>query len=132
MSGHYHAVVWLDHREARVIHFARDDAETLLVHPVDPPRRLHVKAGSPSGTHIRGMPGFYHDVAASLADAGAVLVLGPSTAKIEFIAHLARHAPQMIERLSGVERMDKASDGEILDVARRHFAHADRMRPQIA
>jgi hypothetical protein len=78
------------------------------------------------------MPGFYRDVAASLADAGTVLVLGPFTAKIEFIAHLARHAPQMIERLSGVETMDRATDREILDRARRHFAHVDRVRPQIA
>lgn len=106
MAGHSHAVVWLDHHEARVIHFARDDAETLLVHPVDPPQRLHV-------------------------DAGTILVLGPSTAKGEFVAYLARHAPQMVGRLSGVETMDKASDCEILDRARRRFARADRMRPQI-
>ena len=28
MSAHYHAVVWIDHREARVFHFNASDAET--------------------------------------------------------------------------------------------------------
>lgn len=30
--SHFHAVAWLDHREAHVLHFTRDEAERTLVH----------------------------------------------------------------------------------------------------
>lgn len=32
-SHHYHAVIWIDHREARVFHFSPTDVERLVVHP---------------------------------------------------------------------------------------------------
>lgn len=131
MPAHYHAVVWIDHHAARVIHFNQDDAEQDVVRPTDPPRHLHIKAGSPSGIHIRDAPAFYHDVAAALTGAKAILLVGPSNAKAEFIRYMRRHAPHIIEQLCGVETMDKATDGEILAEARRHFARTDRMRPQI-
>ena len=44
MSAHYHAVVWIDHREARVFHFNASDADKLVVHPDHPTRHLHHKA----------------------------------------------------------------------------------------
>ena len=62
MSSHYHAVVWIDHHEALVIHFNADAAEERHLHPVDPPRHLHVKAGGAAGTHITDEPSFYRDV----------------------------------------------------------------------
>jgi hypothetical protein len=30
---HYHAVVWIDHHEARVFHFSSNDVERLVLHP---------------------------------------------------------------------------------------------------
>ena len=34
MSKHYfHAVIWIDHREARVFHFNPTDIEKLILHP---------------------------------------------------------------------------------------------------
>ena len=131
MSEHYHAVAWIDHHEARIIHFNRDEADAEAVHPAHPVRHLHSKAGSPSGTHIREEPVFYRDVATALSSAKAILIVGPSGAKAEFIKYLHTHAPQVLERLEGIETMGKATDGEILAEARRYFARADRMRPQI-
>src|SRR5579864_5526898 len=78
MPVHYHAVLWIDHHEARIIHFNADEAEEKLVHPAHPPRHLHVKAGSSSGTHVTDEPQFYRDVADAVADAHEILVGGPS------------------------------------------------------
>ena len=48
--SHYHAVVWLDHNEARVMHVSPDDVEKSVIHPVNPPRHLQRKRGSVSGS----------------------------------------------------------------------------------
>ena len=34
--SHYHAVVWIDHREASVFHFGLTDVERLVIHPDNP------------------------------------------------------------------------------------------------
>ena len=30
MQGHFHAVVWIDHRQARIFHFNATDADKLV------------------------------------------------------------------------------------------------------
>ena len=127
--AHYHAVVWIDHREARVIYFNADDADEKTVHPAHPSHHLHHKSGSPSGTHDKGEPSFYHDVADALAEAKEFLVVGPSTAKTEFVTWLRGHSPAMVERLFGIEPLQQMSDGQVVAEARRFFKKADRIRP---
>lgn len=130
MSSHYHAAVWLDHHQALIVHFNADTAETQHLHPADPPRHLHVKAGSAAGTHITDEPSFYSDVAQALADAKEILLTGPSTAKVEFLKHLHRKAPAMMERIVGVETLARVTDNQLLAEARDFFANVDRLRPQ--
>ena len=43
MQGHYHAVVWIDHRQARVFHFNAEDADKVVIHPEHPVRDYHRK-----------------------------------------------------------------------------------------
>jgi hypothetical protein len=131
MSAHYHAVLWLDHHEARIIHFNTSDSESERVRPADPPRHLHVKAGSASGTHITDEPLFYSNVAAALGEAQEILVSGPSTAKTEFVKYLNRHAIPAARRVVGIETLDHLTDNQLLVAARKFFARADRLRPQI-
>ena len=131
-AAHYHAVVWLDHHEARIIYFNADDTDEKIVHPAHPPRHLHHTAGSPAGTHDRGEPAYYRDVADALADAPAFLITGPSTAKTEFVTWLRSEAPHMIERLAAVETLPHVTDRQLVAEARRFFKGADRTRPQIA
>jgi hypothetical protein len=130
MPAHYHAIVWLDHHEARIIHFNIDAADEKVVHPADPPRHLHVKAGSASGTHVTDEPEFYRDVAATLADAHEILIVGPSTAKTEFIKYLHKHAQSTADRVTGIETLARVTDPQLLAEARKFFTRADRMRPQ--
>ena len=44
--SHYHAVVWLDHSEAHVMHIAPDDVEKSIVRPAKPHAHLHAKSGA--------------------------------------------------------------------------------------
>ena len=78
---HYHAVIWIDHREARVFHFNPTDIEKLILHPDNPTKHIHHKANSIGSGHASADHDYLHAVAESVADAGAVLVTGPGNAK---------------------------------------------------
>jgi len=73
-SHHFHAVVWIDHHEARVFHFSPTDVEKLVLHPDHPTRHIHHKANSIGSGHASEDHAFLQAVAQSIADAGAVLI----------------------------------------------------------
>lgn len=131
MTSHYHAVIWLDHSQARIIHFNKVASDTETVPPDHGPRHLHVKSGSASGTHIRSDPAFYGDVAKACEEATVVLLTGPSTAKTEFVAYLKQHEPAVFDRITGIEPLDKVTDPQLLAEGRKFFAKSDRLSPQI-
>lgn len=128
--SHYHAVVWMDHHEARLLAFNAEAADETVVHPANSPRHLHHKGGNPSGDNDVEEPSFYRDIAAALGDAKEILVAGPSSAKTEFVKYLAKHMPHLLERVRRIETLDKVTDGQLLAEARRFFVRDDRMQPQ--
>jgi len=132
LSAHYHAVVWIDHHEAHVVHFNADEADGKIVHPLHPPRHLYHTAGSPAGTHDRGDSAYYRSVAHALGEAKEFLVVGPSTAKTEFVTWLRSEAPLMVERLCGIETLPQMTDKQLLAEARRFFKSEDRMKPRMS
>ena len=103
MPGHYHAIVWIDHREARVFHFNIADVDRLVLHPHNPTRHIHHKANSIGSGHAAEDQDFLQRVADAIADAGAVLVTGPANAKTELVKHIERHAPALGAKIAGVE-----------------------------
>jgi hypothetical protein len=129
--AHYHAVIWIDHHEAHVFHFDLAHADETVVHATHSPRHLHSKAGSASGTHVRAEPEFFRATAAAVADAHAILIAGPSSAKTEFVKYLHKHAPGTFDRVGGIETMDRVTDNQLVAEARRYFSVTDRMQPQI-
>ncbi len=122
MKGHYHAAVWIDHRQARVLHFNIDEWESEIVHAT------HGKGHHPSHD-TRGEQDFLEKVTQAVADAGAILVLGPSGEKTELVKYIEKKHPQLKGRIEGVEPADHPSDGEIVAHARIVLKSADRMRP---
>lgn len=131
-AHHYHAVVWIDHREARVFHFSPTDVERLVLHPDNPTRHIHHKANAIGSGHAAEDENFLHAVAQSFADAGAVLITGPAIAKTELVKHIHRHDPKLMSVIAGVETVDHPSDGQLVAYARQYFNAEDRMRPQKA
>jgi stalled ribosome rescue protein Dom34 len=128
-SHHYHAVVWIDHREARVFHFNAEDVERLVLHPDHPTRHIHHKANSIGSGHASADHDYLHAVAESVADAGAVLITGPANAKTELVEHIRVHDPQLTKLIVGVETVDHPSDPQLVAHAKKYFMAADRMRP---
>jgi stalled ribosome rescue protein Dom34 len=128
---HYHAVVWMDHREARIFQFNREEAERLVLHAERPTRHLHHKAGAVGPGKAAEDHAFHRAVESAVAAAGEILVVGPGAAKQEFIRHVERSDPGLRARVVGVETVDHPTDPQLVAFARRYFSGADRMRPQL-
>jgi hypothetical protein len=112
--SHFHAVVWIDHKQAHVFHFNADEAEKLTLR----------------AQHQAGDERYLHAVAEALSDAGEILITGPSGAKTELVKHIARHDPEMLSRVAGVESADHPTDAQVVAHARHYFQNADRKTAQ--
>jgi stalled ribosome rescue protein Dom34 len=131
MSNHYHALVWLDHRVAKVFHFNDDDSELTTVSSTHTHQHLHHKANSGDSGHASVDKDYLERVTQAVTQAGAVLIVGPGSAKTELQKHLQHLHPQVAAKISAVETIDHPSDGALLAHARRFFKADDRMRAQI-
>jgi stalled ribosome rescue protein Dom34 len=126
---HYHAVIWIDHREARVFHFSPTDVERLVIHPDHPTKHIHHKANSIGSGHAPADHEYLHTVAESVADAGAVLITGPADAKTQLVEHIRTHDPELAKIIAGVEAVDHPSDAQLVAHARTYLKATDRMQP---
>lgn len=125
MTHHYHAIVWIDHNEAKIFHFNVDDAEKAVVHPHHPARHIHHKANSIGSGHVAEDQAYYHAVAHEIESAGKILITGPANAKTELFKHIQQHDPQLTSKIAGIQALDHPSDGELLAYARKYFKAAD-------
>ncbi|HEU0187939.1 MAG TPA: translational machinery protein [Gallionellaceae bacterium] len=133
--SHYHAVVWIDHAEAHVMHISPDDVESSVVRPKNPHQKLHHKRGMDNGGAVGSgrTPedrDFYHDVVGALKGAQEILIVGPANAKLNLVKHIHSHDAGMSNRVIGVESVDHPTDAQLVVYARKYFTAADRMRPQ--
>jgi stalled ribosome rescue protein Dom34 len=132
MTEHpYHAVIWIDHREARVFHIGRADVERLVLHPDNPTRHIHHKANSIGSGHAAEDHHFFQAIVGAITDSGAVLITGPGEAKNELVKHIDQHAPRLMKIIAGVETVDHPTDAQLVAHARHYFKVEDRMSPQI-
>jgi stalled ribosome rescue protein Dom34 len=127
MTSHNHAVVWIDHQEARVFHFDRAGVERLVIRPDNPTHHIHHKANSIGSGHAGEDQDFLHRVATALADAEHILITGPAGAKTELVKHIHRHEPRLMEHIAGVETVDHPSDKALVAQARAYFKTDQQM-----
>jgi hypothetical protein len=83
---------------------------------------------SAAGTHHR-ITTISKAVAASVADAGAVLITGPANAKTELADHIRLHDPALAKVIAGIETVDHPSDPQLVAYAKTYMKAADRMQP---
>jgi stalled ribosome rescue protein Dom34 len=131
MLGHYHTVVWIDHREARIFHFNASDVEKSIVHAGHQSGHKHHTADYDGTGHAPEDQKYLEEVARAFVDAGAILIVGPANEKDELVKHIRRAHPDLMKKVEGVETIDHPSDGEIVAHARKALKSADRMRAQI-
>lgn len=127
---HFHAVIWIDHHEAKIFRFNATDAEHQTLYPNNPSLHVHHKANTIGSGHEILDPSFLHEIAAAVGSAGEILIVGPGNAKTELVKHIMQHDEILKEKILGIETADHPSDRQIVAYARKFFKSADSMRPQ--
>lgn len=130
MQDHYHAIVWIDHREARIFHFSAVETDRSVVRSGRTGHNLHHKANARGSGHVGVDKEFFERVVADLAHTRAILITGPANAKVELHTYMAEHHPDLAKRISAVETLDHPSDGALVALARKFFRADDRMHSQ--
>ncbi|MBC7994668.1 MAG: translational machinery protein [Rhizobacter sp.] len=126
--SHLHAVVWIDHEQARITHFSDDAAEQLVLHSTHRPGKIHHKNGPSGGSGHEPEDAVYlHAVADALRGAAEILVVGPGNEKNELMKHLQHHDTAVAGCVVAVQTVDHPTDGQVLALARKYFRAADRM-----
>jgi stalled ribosome rescue protein Dom34 len=114
----FHAAVWIDHEQAKIFHVDEHRFDESLIHAPN--------------SHVRRDPAaaerYYHQVATALSTAGDILVVGPGSAKLQFIKHVHRHDKALDEKIVGVETVDHPTDKQLVSFVRKYFHAEDRMR----
>jgi hypothetical protein len=126
---HSHAVVWMDFKEAHVFRFGHDDVKKERIRAHNPYRKVHHKAGAIGSGHAHNDKAFFDEIAGHLGGVTEWLLVGPGTAKNDFLRHVGDHERALKDRLAGVEPMDHPTDGELANQARIFFKAFDRMHP---
>ena len=128
--SHFHAVIWIDHKEARVFHFNPSEVDKFVVHSDHADRHIHHKRTIGSG-HEPEDQHFLQSAMEAIADAGAVLIVGPANTKHVLEKYIEKHNPALKQKIAAVESVDHPSDGQIVAHARKYFKAEDRQTPQM-
>lgn len=124
-----HAVVWTDHKEARIFRYTPAELEQSTV--TAPLHHLHNRhPRGPEGTksHPDDAKHFFRDIVTAIGDSTEILIVGPSTAKLELIRFVHEHARALEPRIVGVETVDHPTDRQLIAYARTYFHRVDAVR----
>jgi stalled ribosome rescue protein Dom34 len=119
-----HVAVWIDHKEAKIFHVEPAGFE---VSQIKAPHHHLTRKAEEQGRHA-GSERFFHDVAAALKDSEEIVVVGPSSAKLDFVRYAVKHDAALETKILGVETLDHPTDGQLAAYVRHYFHREGRMR----
>lgn len=124
MTTSRHAAVWIDHHEAKIFQVGAEafDESTVLA----PQHHVHRHPDrSAKREHPSDAQHFYRDVSRALDGWEEILVVGPATAKLEFIKYVHEHEHALSPRIVGVETVDHPTDRQLVAHVREYFRAGD-------
>jgi hypothetical protein len=122
-----YVVVWLDRSHAQIFHVhpERFDESSIWAKTHEVMRQPSTPLGA---GELDQQKRFFADVGHALSEAGEVLVVGPSEAKLELLQYAHAHDPSLASRIVGVETVARPNDGQLASYARSYFLPASHMR----
>ena len=132
MTTNRHVAVWIDHHEARIFHVDAAGLDEKTLHAPTRHVHKHPKGGTAEHNHPDDAHRFFKAVAHELANAERVLVVGPGTAKLQFVRYAAKHDPSLDPKIVAVETVDHPTDRQIIAYAKRCFMADDRMQGHLS
>lgn len=124
-TSHRHAALWLDHHEAKVFHVDLDSFDEKGIHAPDRHVHRHPKGPGEAREHPDDATHFFKAVALSVADVAELLIVGPSTAKLQFIRYLHEHDPGLQKKVVGIETVDHPTDAQLVAYVKHYFRVPD-------
>lgn len=116
----FHAVVWIDHAQAQVLQF---DAEHVQAQKV----RASTQHTKQHGSSVRTEHEFFGHVCDALEGISEVLAVGPKTGLTDFRHFVEKHRGTMARRIVGYEIEERATENQLVALARRYFLKYDRV-----
>jgi stalled ribosome rescue protein Dom34 len=121
MTVHRHAAVFIDHHEAKVYHVDLDSFDEQTIASPHVHLHRHPKGAAEQPEHPDDVAHFFRDVAAALKDAEQILLVGPSTAKLQFVNYAKDEDRALAAKIVGVETLDHPTDGQLVAYAKKYF-----------
>ena len=116
----FHAIVWLDHHEAKILQF---DAEHVQAEKI----KAHSHHTKQHGSAVRSEHEFFGEVCDALNGIEEILVVGSSTAQSDFKHYADKHRPLTAKHIVAYETVDHPTEPQLLAHARKFFLKYDRM-----
>ena len=126
MTVHNHAIVWVDHRVAKIFYLGLDATDRRTIDADLPTGHLHHKANVIGSGHVAEDHEFLNNVGDKINAAGEVLVIGPAGEKVALVKYLESHRPDVARKVVKVETVDHLTDKEIAAYGMHHFKLGSR------
>jgi hypothetical protein len=121
MTVHNHAVVWIDHRVAKVFYLGLEATDERTIHSDLATEHLHHKANTIGSGKVFDDPTFFPRIDAALQNSEAILIVGPGIEKTLLLTHLREGLRSHKTRELHADACDHPTDREIIALGRRHF-----------
>jgi len=112
-----HTIVWIDRKEAKIFNVEPKSFEAS--HITAPHHHLARKAEE-QGQHANNKS-FFSDVAKVIKDDKQILLVGPSSAKLDFIRYVHKNNHALEQRIVGMETLDHPTDKQLVAYVRHYF-----------
>lgn len=124
-----YGAVFIDHKEARIFYLHPDKSDEAIIEaPAQNTHHRHPPGEGSGKEHPNDAKRFFKEVGQALEETEQVLVVGPSTGKLEFLRYLHEHNPALERRVAGVETVDHPTDGQLVAHAKKYFHLSERIR----
>ncbi|MGE0633189.1 MAG: hypothetical protein AB7O96_12315 [Pseudobdellovibrionaceae bacterium] len=117
-------IIWVDSQEAKLFNLLPTGLKTEKIslstklHPPEVHGKNHTREERDEGR-------FYHLLCTALEKNPATewLVAGPGPGRKNFVGHLQKHHPNLMDYVKGEQTMDSLTDNQILAEGRKFFKH---------
>lgn len=128
MNDYHHAIVWLDHSEAKVYRFGGDQDTEVDIHSHTSLQRLHhTGTGWQAGGNQPQDAEFFKRIVGALDHLGGTVITGPGNAKFALKAFIDNYRPSAATRVFAVETQDQPDADALLAVGREFLKDGPRV-----
>lgn len=121
MTVHNHAVVWVDHRVAKVFYLGLDAVDQRTIQADLENKHLHHKANTIGSGKVPDDPTFFPRIDEALQNSELILILGPGNEETLLLKHLGEGLHSHKQRQLHAEACDHPTDHEIIALGRHYF-----------